>query len=113
MRIADTGPCFMVLLAVVASGCYMNLQGTDSEVITRVDALEQRVSALEQGRPPPLPPAVSSKQGRVTAAEYTEDEPEANAGPGARKRPVGRRRLKEPPRPTTAEGDDDSSPDYE
>jgi hypothetical protein len=100
MKSSIYGIFFVALLTVVGSGCYMNLQATDSELITRLDGLEQRVTALEQGRPPLLPGAATSQLGRVSTAEYTEDAEEAKANPRPARRPAGRRRLKEtPPRP--------------
>ena len=103
MKFRISGTYFMALLTVVGSGCYMNLQATDSELVTRLDGLEQRVTALEQGKPPLLPGAASPQHGRVSAAEYTEDAEEANANPRPARRPAGRRRLKETPRQSAEE----------
>ncbi len=82
--------------ALFGSGCYMHLDAVDSGIAGRLDALEQRVAALEQGAPPPVPPSVSSTSGRISKAEFTDDTPNPRGGKATSSKPAGRIRLKDP-----------------
>ncbi|HLJ12621.1 MAG TPA: hypothetical protein VKU82_15610 [Planctomycetaceae bacterium] len=89
---------FLVLaLALPASGCYMNLNAVDSDILTRLDAIDQRLATLEQGRPAvtSAPESDSSKDGRVNTANFTEAAPDSRPQAAAGSKPAGRIRLKE------------------
>jgi hypothetical protein len=74
----------------------MHLDAVETGVTERLDALEQRMAALERGGPAPTRPSVSLKAGRVSMAEFAESAPEARKSAKSGGKPAGRIRLKDP-----------------